>query len=108
MPKTTRTPCRASHAPRNRTLREVDLRVLEAAKLVRTAYMKQRANDSRGLWTMLRELASAVWAMETANDADAREVRTNASNKAEHDRCDSRGAQKARREVEEGSKATQG
>jgi len=71
MPETTQAPCRASHAPRNRTLREVDVRVLEAAKLVRTAYMKQRANDSRGFWTMMRELANAVWAMETADNAEA-------------------------------------
>jgi hypothetical protein len=48
----------------------VDVRVLEAAKLVRTAYMKQRANDSRGFWTMMRELVNAVWAMEQADAAE--------------------------------------
>lgn len=71
MQKTTATPCRASHAPRNRALREVDVRVLEAAKLVRTAYMQQRANDSRGFWTMMRELVNAVRTMEAADDAEA-------------------------------------
>lgn len=71
MPETRQAPCRASHGPGNRSLREVDVRVLEAAKLVRTAYMRQRANDSRGFWTMMRELANAVWAMETADNAEA-------------------------------------
>ena len=47
------------------------MRVLEAAKLVRTAYMQQRANDSRGFWTMMRELVNAVRTMEQADDAEA-------------------------------------
>ena len=51
------------------------MRVLEAAKLVRTAYMQQRANDSRGFWTMMRELVIAVRAMEAADDAEAARAR---------------------------------
>jgi hypothetical protein len=34
--------------------------------------MKQQANDSRVFWTMMCELADAVGAMETADDAEAR------------------------------------
>jgi hypothetical protein len=40
--------------------------VIEAAGYVRNAYMRQRANESAGLWMALRELAKAVDEAEAA------------------------------------------
>jgi len=69
MPKAKTTQCRATSAPANATFLPEEARVIEAARWVRNAYQRQRANDSRGLWMMLRELSRAV------DEADAARAR---------------------------------